>query len=131
MPTMTPEVEAVLRDCEETGSWYGIAINHLDQRNDSGDTPLHTVCTWGDVESVKTLLGAGAKVNAAGDRGCTPLFNAVMSENMEVVSLLLASGADIAARTVDGRSVIEFAANVGAPAEIITTLNHALKRKKP
>jgi ankyrin repeat protein len=129
MSTMKPEVEAVLRECEKTGSWYGIVITNLDQRNNLGDTPLHTVCTWGNVESVKLLLEAGAKVNALGDRGSTPLFNAVMGENLEVVNLLLASGADIEARTVDGRSAIEFAENVTAPEDILVALRRALRRK--
>ena len=68
----------------------------LDQRNHLDDTPLHTVCTWGDEKAARALIVAGADVNARGDKGATPLFNAVMGESMAVLTLLLASGADAA-----------------------------------
>ncbi len=119
---MSCELEDVFAQCEKTASWYGIKISRVNQRNPFGDTPLHTVCSWGEVSLAKVLLDAGADVNALGDHGCTPLFNAVIGRNPELVKALLASGADPAIGTFDGRSVLEYALNVRAPEAIVTVL---------
>lgn len=118
-------VRSILKQCEKTASWDGVAIERLDQRNSMNDTPLHTVCTWGDVYAVNQLLKAGVDVNALGDRGCTPLFNAVMSENSEVVKALLNAGADTRIPSIDGRSVLRYAENVRAPDDVLKLLRNA------
>ena len=91
-----PALPDIFRRLEETASWDGITLAALDQRNHLDDTPLHTVCTWGDEKSARALIVAGADVNARGDKGATPLFNAVMGKSMAVLTLLLESGADAA-----------------------------------
>src|SRR5262245_27003036 len=91
------------REMCQDRAWYGQHISDLDSRNAIGDSPLHTICSWGEVESVEVLLTAGAKVNALGDRGCTPLFNAVVGGNEKVVALLLENGADPLLLSHDGR----------------------------
>src|ERR1700722_18974385 len=113
---MITSVRDILDQCEQTASWGGTAITSLDQRNDLNDTPLHTVCSWGEVNSVKRLIAAGANVNAKGDRGCTPLFNAVVGRSAEVVKALLDAGGDASIRSSDGWLPAEYAKNVGAPA---------------
>jgi hypothetical protein len=45
---LSSETRAVLARCEKTASWYGIRISSVDQRNHLNDTPLHTVCSWGN-----------------------------------------------------------------------------------
>ena len=127
MAAANTKLHDVLARCEETASWFEIRITDLHQRNHLGDTPLHTVCTWGDVEAVKELLRNGADPNALGDRGCTPLFNAVMGENGEVVQTLLAAGSDPRIRSVDGRLVIEYAKNVGSPPAVLKVLGYPEK----
>ena len=122
MSKLSEKAKQVLRRCEKTASWNGVAIDNLSQRNLLGDTPLHTVCTWGDVQSVVCLVDAGADVNALGDRGCTPLFNAVMSSDPEVVRTLLNAGADSSILSIDGRSVLRYAENVRAPQAIVDLL---------
>lgn len=59
-----------------------------------GDTPLHVVVVWGDVEAARALVNAGADVNARGEDGYTPLHEAVSFENIELVRLLLDAGAN-------------------------------------
>ena len=122
---MIANVQDILSRCEKTASWNGLKISDLTQRNSMGDTPLHTVCTWGEVESAKRLLAAGAKVNALGDRGCTPLFNAIMGGSVAVVKTLLDAGADVSIRSADGWLPVEYAKNTRAPAEVIAVLERA------
>ena len=59
-------------------------------------TPLIKAAWDGDEEIVKTLLAAGAKVNAkASDTGETALLNAVSNKYDSIVKILLKAGADV------------------------------------
>ena len=126
---MTKSLAAVLERCAKTAAWHGYKITNLTQRNHLNDTPLHTVCSWGEPDALKTLLSAGVDVNARGDRGCTPLFNAVIGENAEIVELLLRAGADPSIRSADGQSVLQYARNVSASPRILALLSQAKKRR--
>ncbi|MRV75349.1 hypothetical protein GJ700_26890 [Duganella sp. FT92W] len=123
-------IEEIYKRCAQTGAWYGIEITSFAQRNFMEDTVLHTVCSWGDLESVKVLVAAGADVNAKGDQGATPLFNAVMGENPEVVSFLLESNADPNIPNDYKRYVLDYAKNVASPASIVSVLEKAKGLKK-
>lgn len=112
----------VLLRCGKTGAWYGIPIVSLDQVNSMGDSPLHTVCSWGELESVERLVKAGAHVNARGDRGCTPLFNAVIGGNAAVVTYLRRNGADVSIRSSDGQSILDYAKAISASREVLAAL---------
>jgi ankyrin repeat protein len=114
--------ETLIR-CESTGGWYGIKIASLSSRNHLGDTPLHTICSWGELEPVELLVSAGADVNAKGEHGSTPLFNAVIGGNSDVIKFLLQSGADVKAKNDMGRSVINYAKNISAPKDVINVLS--------
>lgn len=74
---MKNNVKKVLEECSHCGAWYGQKINSLNDRNSLNDTPLHTVCSWGDIKPVEILISAGANINSKGDQGNTPLFNAI------------------------------------------------------
>jgi len=124
-------IEQVFRQCEKTGAWYGIEITNFTQRNDLGDSVLHTVCSWGDVNAVKILVAAGADVNARGDQGATPLFNAVIGDSSEVVSFLLSVGADPKISNDYKRLVLDYAKNVSASLAIIELLERASRKPKP
>lgn len=127
---LNSEVRSVLDRCEKTASWYGIQISSLAQRNHLHDTPLHTVCTWGELGAVRHLVDAGADIDAQGDRGCTPLFNAVIGDSADVVNFLLGRGADASIRSVDGRSVLDYAKNTRSPKSIIEALQRASASRK-
>ena len=120
----------VLQKCASTGAWYGIEIKNLTQRNDLGDTVLHTVCSWGNLDAVKLLVTAGADVNAKGDQDATPLFNAVMGESPEVVSFLLSAGANPKIANGYNRLVLDYAKNVSASPAILQLLEKASKGGK-
>ena len=69
---------------------------------------------------VRTLLQAGADVNAKDFRSMTPLMLAVSSENQDVAVLraLLAAGADVNAKSTVGETVLDWAKKFGDPAVI-------------
>lgn len=109
---MSYELSDVLKRCSGTASWFGVELLDVNSVNLMDDTPLHTVCSWGELESVKILLEIGADVNAKGDNGAPPLFNAVIGGNPKVVELLISFGANKNLRNDDNRSVLEYAQNI-------------------
>lgn len=60
---------------------------------DSGEA-LRAAASRGDVEAVRSLLAAGADVNAANEYGATPLILASMRGRTDVARVLLEAGAD-------------------------------------
>ena len=124
------DIVEIYKECEKTGAWYGVEISNFSQRNMLDDTVLHTVCSWGDVDAVKTLVLAGADVNAKGDMGGTPLFNAVIGRSAQVVDFLLRSGADPNMSNDYNRLVVDYAKNISAPLEIIRLLEKASQKKR-
>ena len=76
-----------------------------------GDTPLHIMAIWGDVENARTLIEAGAEIDARGEDGFTPLLNAVGQGHVEMVRLLLDSGANPRLATIDGSDAFDLASS--------------------
>ena len=116
------KLEEVLEDCLDTPSWGDLREIEYNSVNSYGNTPLHTVCTWGDLKSVELLIEAGADVNYAGERGHTPLFSAIVGQNAEVVEYLLKKGADKSKRNEWGSTPLSQATNVSADPKIIKLL---------
>ena len=60
-------------------------------------TPLLAAVSLGSPELIKTLLDAGADINAPDVRGMTPLMLAVATDrqNIDVIRMLIARGADV------------------------------------
>jgi ankyrin repeat protein len=89
-----------------------VALSHL--------TALMYAAPYGTPELVRTLIDAGAKVNARDIRDMTPLMLAVSSEtqNAEVVRLLLEKGADVKAKSNLGETALDWARKFGNPAVI-------------
>lgn len=73
-----------------------------------GNRPLHYAAREGHTEIVRTLLDAGASVDAANLRGVTPLHRAVQVGG-RCVALLLAAGADVNATDQVGRTPLHWA----------------------
>ncbi|MFU8802838.1 MAG: ankyrin repeat domain-containing protein [Bradymonadaceae bacterium] len=66
----------------------------LDERDVSGDTPLHTAVNWERSRLVRQLLQAGAHPDTVNNKNWTPLTFAVHKGNIELVNLLLEHGVD-------------------------------------
>jgi len=89
----------------------------------SGETPLHILAIWGDVEAAKVLLDAGADIDALGEEDHTPLHEAIHQRHIEMVRLLVGRGADLQ-RPCSFGSAVELAA-LSANPEIIAAVQSA------
>lgn len=97
----------------------------LDARDEVGATPLHWAAQWGDLAIARTLLAAGADVNAVATQGgWTPLLGAASEGQLDMVKLLLAHGADPSIRDSEGRTALAWARQHGR-ADIVAALQAA------
>lgn len=100
--------------------------------NDTGSTALMTAASFFNLEIVKTLIDAGANVNAQNKRGWSPLMSAVNCSNSvesfqnreSIVKLLLDSEADINLKDKDGWTALMVAIK-SSNIKIITILLEA------
>lgn len=75
-----------------------------------GDTPLHAAARDDDLTRVRSLVEAGAAVDARRNTGSTPLmFAAANSTTPEIVQLLLDQGADPLSNDKEDKRAIDFA----------------------
>ncbi len=75
----------------------------------NGDTPLHIAVEDDNLEMVKLLLGAGARLDLANEDGLTPLHAAVSCDEIEIIETLLKAGANVAAADDTGRTPLHVA----------------------
>lgn len=69
-----------------------------------GNSPLFTTITWGDLEAVEALLGAGADVNFVGEHGETPLHHAISMGEFKIARRLIENGANCEAEDQRGKT---------------------------
>lgn len=119
---MNAELKHTLEICQQTASWFGIIIHSVTDRNDFDNTPLHTVCTWGEIDPVKVLLDAGADINAKGEHGMTPIFNAVISRNPALVDFLLKNGASKHCKIFGTKNLLDYAKSTNSSKQILELL---------
>ncbi len=116
------KLEEILNDCLDTPSWGDLQEIKIDSINFYGNTPLHTVCTWGELPLVETLVEAGADVNFVGEHGNTPIYSAIVGESIDVVEYLIKKGARKNVKNEWGASPYSYASNVNANDKIIKLL---------
>ncbi len=84
-------------------------------RHPFGVTALHAAMAGPDPEIARTLIAAGADVNATQNSGETALHEAAFSGYVELAKLLLEHGADRSAVDSKGRTAAQIARERGHP----------------
>ena len=75
----------------------------VNSRGSFGNSPLFTTITWGDLEALEALLGAGADVNFVSEQGETPLHHAISMGEFKIAHRLIESGANCEAEDQHGK----------------------------
>ncbi len=79
----------------------------IDARDADESTPLHCAAWKGHVEIVRTLLRAGADVNAQSRNmhwGNTPMHGAAHANNRAIAEILISHGAEVNAKDLHGNT---------------------------
>ena len=95
------DLAGIFEKVSQTADFIDHAVESVESTNGYGDTALHIVTCWGDLDSVKLLVSAGADINKKGESGFTPLHYAVEHEHPKIVEYLLQVGA-LSTRDEDG-----------------------------
>lgn len=119
-------------DAAEKADWP-LVKSLLRERGDAnasqadGMTALHWAVHWDELETVRLLVEAGAKVNATNRYGVAPLSLACANGSAEVVEWLLASGADPQTTLRGGETALMTAARTGRVAPVKALLDHGAR----
>jgi ankyrin repeat protein len=95
-------------------------VGAVNQKGTGGSTPLMYAVLYGDADSVRLLLEAGADPNIRNEAGATALLWAV--DDLEKTRLLLKAGADANARSNDGRTPLLSATSRAGSADVVKLL---------
>ncbi len=96
-------------------------INANQQSFEDGDFALRIASSWGDLDTVKALLDAGANPDLQRKDGTTALMEACRGGHLEVVKILLSSRANIGLKNQDGKTAKEMVPD--EKVEILKLLN--------
>jgi ankyrin repeat protein len=91
----------------------GMKLLDVNQKGNSGNTPLSVAATRGDIDEVLALLDGGADPNISGEHGVTPLHDAVGQGHVEIAKLLIRMGARTDATAEFGGSPKDWAKRNG------------------
>ena len=101
-------INEIFKIINDGGLFYETIVDSVHTEDIFGNTALHIVSSWGDTESIKTLLEAGADINKIGEDGFTALHDAVEQNQIEAVKYLVSKGAK-SIENIDGDSPIKLA----------------------
>lgn len=88
-------------------------IEGINYQDTDGNTPLMVACA-NDLPFLASLyIKMGADVNQPNHLGETPLMHAINTQNNQLIEFLIGRGADCNAKTLEGKSVKEFAEETG------------------
>ncbi|KAK7495784.1 hypothetical protein BaRGS_00013004, partial [Batillaria attramentaria] len=99
---------------EEYYKINNVFVRMPNQREDSGDTPLHLACSYGQTEIASRLINSTvADVDARNNRRLSPLHQAAHFGHTEIAYLLIQNHADVNARDKDLETPLHLAALSG------------------
>lgn len=91
---------------------HGAVVDVMDE---AYDAPLHNAVKSGHDRVLVILLNHGAYPTRAHGQGFAPLMAAIEKGNLSMVKALVNAGADLNIKTIDGQSLLNMAAEAGAP----------------
>jgi len=68
-------------------------VSSMEKKNKKGESVLHAACVKGCLETVQSLLSAGASPNTQDNAGWTPLHEAASAGRLDMARVLLEAGA--------------------------------------
>jgi ankyrin repeat protein len=90
---MNERVKALLEQVRQTADFGYVTFDDINSTNALGDSALHCVCVWGDIEAARVLIDAGININQKGEHEYTPLAVAEAFEHTDIAELLRSLGA--------------------------------------
>ncbi|XP_012582826.1 PREDICTED: kinase D-interacting substrate of 220 kDa [Condylura cristata] len=108
-----PALKALLEKCKD-----------VDERNESGQTPLMIAAEQGSLEIVKELVKSGANCNLEDLDNWTALLSASKEGHVHVVEELLRCGADLEHRDMGGWTALMWACYKGRTDVVELLLSH-------
>ena len=100
------EIKNCILDVACTNKYIKDEKRKANAKDKNNRTPLHLAAIEGDAKKIRTLITAGAKIEAKSNDytgGQTALHEAAYHGHTAVIRALLDAGADINAKTMDGR----------------------------
>ena len=117
-----------IRSRMDTANWGRSQRNLREMPDTKGLRPMHIAVEHDKGGMVKTLLAAGADMEARNKQGQTPLIHAILSSRRDSFDTLLRSGARIDQTDASGMSALHCAAGLGQVATITTLLEKGAGR---
>ena len=90
-----------------------IELTNINQRDWTGDAPLHIAVQLELLSEIQLLIDYGADINGTGERSMTALHYAVMKNNFDIVNLLLKKHAIANLKDDDERTPLDWAITSG------------------
>ena len=98
---------------EDLPEFCEVALEHVNQPGNFGNSPLHVASVRGSIEELEALIAGGANVNGAGEHGNAPLHEAVGQGHTAAVEVLLNAGARINLTNSEGKTPRDIAEMLG------------------
>ncbi|MDR0234049.1 MAG: ankyrin repeat domain-containing protein [Zoogloeaceae bacterium] len=89
--------------------FLGIDIEEVEQRGALDSVLLHIASRMGKLDHIRTLVDAGADINARGYLDNTPLHDAALCGQAQAVGLLLLLGANASLKNEFGQTALDVA----------------------
>jgi len=112
----TPFIAACSKKHYELATMLRDSGANINAKGSKGNNAMHLAATSGNIDTIKFLVGLGAKTDKKNDEGQTPLmqaFNAYTNSAESTIYLAKQNGRDLNSPDEDGRTLLHQAAEAG------------------